>query len=133
VSTSKPNVNGRLVSFEKYSMVTGWESSWSVKSFFARLDKILPCLSRTVTNTFTTFTFTETVGVLLSSMRVFPATVLLGNGEGEVSCANEVPTTEKAKRAGVVARERSRKRENALGRCIANTMRQFLRTQSKSL
>src|ERR1700693_5422506 len=42
-------------------MVCGRPSSVSVKSSLLRLLRILPCLSRTVANTLTTFTRTETV------------------------------------------------------------------------
>src|SRR5262249_35750371 len=63
----RPRVNGRLLSFEKYWIVTGCESSSSVKSFLFRSGRILPCLSRTVASTLTTFTLTETVGAEGSS------------------------------------------------------------------
>src|SRR5579883_1183213 len=61
VSTRSPSVSGRSVSRLKYLMVCGRPSSIKVKSSFVRLVTIWPFLSRTVTGSVTTFTFTVKV------------------------------------------------------------------------
>src|SRR5215472_15293370 len=101
----RPSVNGRLLSFEKYWMVTGCESSSSVKSFLLRSGRILSCLSRTVASRLTTFTLTETVGAEGSSAAdvvLEPTPAAAGLAEAEevcaVSCANELAVADSRSR-----------------------------------
>src|SRR5579864_1289211 len=136
VSTSRPRVSGRFVSFEKYWMYTGCESSCSVKSFFERSGRILPCLSRTVASTLTTFMLTETVGVFGSVDAAgdsLPAVEVLFEGV-DVCCANKVPLRQSPNRTDLATREIVFEGKEAGGmKIMTNTMPQWRRVHSKGL
>ena len=139
----RPSVKGRLLSFEKYWMVTGCESSSSVKSFWFRSGRILPCLSRTVASRLTTFTLTETVGAEGSSaadevLEPTPAAAIeAALAEAEevcaVSCANELAVADS--RSRMLADRKTRfEPKNILGcKSILNTMPENGRVHRKGL
>ena len=64
-----PAVREFLAAYLDRQVFTGWSSSFSWNSSFERSFKTCPFLSRTVANTFTTFTPVEKVGVFWASVR----------------------------------------------------------------
>jgi hypothetical protein len=107
-----------------------------VKSFFERSGRILPCLSRTVASTFTTFTFTETVGAFgsvdaadesLAAVEVLFEAV-------DVCWANKTPPKQNANRSDLAAREIVFERKEAGGmKIMINTMPELWHVQGKGL
>src|SRR5579864_1070086 len=107
-----------------------------MKSHFERSGRILPCLSRTVASTLTTFTLTETVGVLGSvdaADESLPAAEVLFEAV-DVCCANNAPQKQSANRSDVAAREIVIERKKVLDmKTMFNTMPELWHVQSKAL